>query len=347
NEINNEKFEYKNVCNDIIDGCYNLNWEDKRLIVDHIYLNCIKKDKETSENIKKHIAYIFYFCEYILKNENTLHTQKKNFIKCFYYTMPNKCLYLILNSLYFGKKNHKYVQCVEVITNIFICRYIQYKYNRNEHSTDIMRKSKQETGNEEKTKKVNDKSNKHDYLGTNNDINDVDIQERNIFPSNFNSDSNNFDFSEYSYDKKNKKDACSNEITNEINDSNEYTNAEQVEDNNDKTKLFMQAYYSIVKIRYFHEIPINKHIFRELCINIDYIDKKKFIKFLFFLYKYNFGEIKYILMLQKKCALYMDLYYAHSSCRILEFLCKKLNISIDANPKSVPTKQTSYDYENK
>ncbi|CDU20442.1 uncharacterized protein PY17X_1408800 [Plasmodium yoelii] len=369
NEINNEKFEYKNVCNDIIDGCYNLNWEDKRLIVDHIYLNCIKKDKETSENIKKHIAYILYknkkyskyinndiilnenflsyFCEYILKNENTLHTQKKNFIKCFYYTMPNKCLYLILNSLYFGKKNHKYVQCVEVITNIFICRYIQYKYNRNEHSTDIMRKSKQETGNEEKTKKVNDKSNKHDYLGTNNDINDVDIQERNIFPSNFNSDSNNFDFSEYSYDKKNKKDACSNEITNEINDSNEYTNAEQVEDNNDKTKLFMQAYYSIVKIRYFHEIPINKHIFRELCINIDYIDKKKFIKFLFFLYKYNFGEIKYILMLQKKCALYMDLYYAHSSCRILEFLCKKLNISIDANPKSVPTKQTSYDYENK
>ncbi|CAD2112832.1 conserved Plasmodium protein, unknown function [Plasmodium vinckei] len=366
NEINNEKFEYKKSCNDNIDGCYNLDWKDKRLIVDHIYQNNISKVKETSQNIKKHIAYILYknkkyskyinndiilnetflsyFRKLILKNENTLHTPKKNFIKCFYYTMPNKCLYLILNSLYLDKKNQKYIQCIEVITNIFICRYIQYKYNRNEDSTDIMKKSKHETGNEEKMKRVNDKSNKYDDLGINNDI-----QERNIFSSNFSPDSNNFDFSEYSsYDKKNQKDVYSNEITNEINDSNEYKNVEQVEDNNnDETKLFMQAYYSIVKIRYFHEMPINKHIFRELCINIDYIDKKRFIKFLFFLYKYNFGEIKYILMLQKKCALYMDLYYAHSSCRIIEFLCKKLNISIDENPKSIPTKQTSYDYENK
>ncbi|CAD2103674.1 conserved Plasmodium protein, unknown function [Plasmodium vinckei lentum] len=366
NEINNEKFEYKKSCNDNIDGCYNLDWKDKRLIVDHIYQNNISKVKETSQNIKKHIAYILhknkkyskyinndiilnenflsYFRELILKNENTLHTPKKNFIKCFYYTMPNKCLYLILNSLYLDKKNHKYIQCIEVITNIFICRYIQYKYNRNEDSTDIMKKSKHETGNDEKMKRVNDKSNKYDDLGINNDI-----QERNIFSSNFSPDSNNFDFSEYSsYDKKNQKDVYSNEITNEINDSNEYKNVEQVEDNNnDETKLFMQGYYSIVKIRYFHEMPINKHIFRELCINIDYIDKKRFIKFLFFLYKYNFGEIKYILMLQKKCALYMDLYYAHSSCRIIEFLCKKLNISIDENPKSIPTKQTSYDYENK
>ncbi|KEG04352.1 conserved Plasmodium protein, unknown function [Plasmodium vinckei vinckei] len=349
NEINNEKFEYKKVCNDNIDGCYNLDWKDKRVIVDHIYQNNISKVKETSQNIKKHIAYILYknkkyskyinndiilnenflsyFRELILKNENTLHTSKKNFIKCFYYTMPNKCLYLILNSLYLDKKNHKYIQCIEVITNIFICRYIQYKYNRNE----------------EKMERENDKSNKYDDLGINNDT-----QERNIFSSNFGPDSNNFDFNEYSsYDKKNQKDVYSNEITNEINDSNEYTNVEQVEDNNDETKLFMQAYYSIVKIRYFHEMPINKHIFRELCINIDYIDKKRFIKFLFFLYKYNFGEIKYILMLQKKCALYMDLYYAHSSCRIIEFLCKKLNISIDENRKSIPTKQTSYDYENK
>ncbi|SCM24445.1 conserved Plasmodium protein, unknown function [Plasmodium chabaudi adami] len=349
NEINDEKFEYKKARNDNIDGCYDLNWEDKRLVIDHIYQNCISKDKETSQNVKKHIAYLLYknkkyskyinndiilnenflsyFRELILKNENTLHTPKKNFIKCFYYTLSNKCLYFILNSLYLEKKNCKYIQCVEVITNIFICRYIQYKYNRND----------------EEMKKGDDKSNIENDLGINNDI-----QERNIFSSTFSSDSNNLDLSEYSYDKKNKKDAYSNEITNEINDNNEYTNIEQVEDNNNnETKLFMQAYYSIVKIRYFHEIPINKHIFRELCINIDYIDKKKFIKFLFFLYKYNFGETKYILMLQKKCALYMDLYYAHSSCRIIEFLCKKLNISIDENPKSIPTKQTSYDYENK
>ncbi|EUT81107.1 hypothetical protein PFAG_04326 [Plasmodium falciparum Santa Lucia] len=110
-------------------------------------------------------------------------------------------------------------------------------------------------------------------------------------------------------------------------------------------KRFIEIYYRIIKVRYYHELAINKHIFRELCINNEYLDNHKFLSLLFFIYKYKFDEIKYIFMLQKRCFLYKELYYTHSNYRIISFLCKKLNIHIDDNIRTTPTKQTSYDYE--
>ncbi|SBT31441.1 hypothetical protein POVWA2_054330 [Plasmodium ovale wallikeri] len=92
--------------------------------------------------------------------------------------------------------------------------------------------------------------------------------------------------------------------------------------NEDAIKTFTQIYILALRVRYFHKMPVNKHIFRELCINNKYIDNRKFLNFLFFLYKYKFDEM-----------------------RIIEFLCKKLKIGLEENSRTIPTKQTSYDYQ--
>ncbi|CRH02334.1 conserved Plasmodium protein, unknown function [Plasmodium relictum] len=354
-EMHFNKFSYAAKNNEIVKNSYNFDNNEKKMIIDTLYKNCISKYNETKT--KKRIAYI------LLKNNNDINcvnndiifketflstfihfTIKKKFhFTCLFYNMTNESLFLILKSLGIKKKNPKYMHSIDIITNIFIFRYIQYIYS-------------------DKTYNINSlKGNTYSYINNYDDEEKLHIKDINKLSVNLSlslncinkkendehKNINNKNINNYNLENKNKNQNKKEEKynTSEYNNNNTNSGDECKSGISPLMKKFIQIYYTIIKIRYIHEMSINKHIFRELCINIDYIDNKNFLRLLFYIYKYKFLETKYLLMLQKKCFLYKDLYYTHSNYRILDFLCKKLKINIEETIRTTPTKLTSYDYE--
>ncbi|SPJ11808.1 conserved Plasmodium protein, unknown function [Plasmodium sp. DRC-Itaito] len=393
-ERNNDMFicKLKDMDNEKINNFFNINTNEKRILIDIIYNNRVNKNIHDEKRIKKRIAYILYknnniynsVHNDIIIDEQFLNTffkyvvnKKKYNSICSFYSLTNESLYLILNSLQIKKKKEKYIECIELITNIMIFRYIQYTYNEEDgkknysyqkeeyynvaknfnscndnlylikdiknlqlnlnlsfdelafekrKQKEIKNKKNYEHVQVNNKKVCNGDDNKKTYtLEDNNNIKGINNERENLYNANPNIENNNSYISISCNDKE------------EI-DKNGF------QDNN-IMKRFIEIYYRIIKVRYYHELPINKHIFRELCINNEFLDNHKFLSLLFFIYKYKFDEIKYIFMLQKRCFLYKELYYTHSNYRIISFLCKKLNIHIDDNMRTTPTKQTSYDYE--
>ncbi|SOV17238.1 conserved Plasmodium protein, unknown function [Plasmodium gaboni] len=396
-ERNTDKFMYrlKNMDQEKINNIFNINTNEKRTLIDIIYNNRVHKNIHDEKKIKKRIAYILYKNNNIFNsvnndiiiNEEFLNTfftyvvnkKKYNFMCSFYY-MTNESLYLILNSLQIKKKNEKYIECIELITNIMIFRYIQYTYNEEEGRNYSNQKEEyynveknlnssndnlyvikdiknlqlnlnlsfDELAKEKRKLQEIKKKKNYEHVQVNN-TNVCKIEEKEkqkyILEDNYN---NNI-MKKINNERENLYNTNTN-IENKNNciniscDDKEVIDKNTFEDNN-IMKRFIEIYYRIIKVRYFHELPINKHIFRELSINNEYLDNHKFLSLLFFIYKYKFDETKYIFMLQKRCFLYKELYYTHSNYRIISFLCKKLNIHIDDNIRTTPTKQTSYDYE--
>ncbi|SBT82252.1 conserved Plasmodium protein, unknown function [Plasmodium ovale] len=385
-EINCEKFSYQGKQKKNVNSYYNLNSKEKRLIINNIHLNCITKNNETVK-VKRHIAFILcrnkkyskyvnndiifgekflnFFWEFILK--------KKNFFQCLYYSMTNESLFLILKTLQMKKKNQKYVHCVEVITNVFICRYIQHKYSetvtnapstkRGEDSSNILTPC-----NDNNLHILDNKRGSLDCILSLNSTNAggtlyfAQAHDNQLIPREFlnkgdstvqnrieeEATSGSEDVEDVSNaDGMVKEEECGDASLLDDTPARGSTRSKGNSDsgNEDAIKTFTQIYILALRVRYFHKMPVNKHIFRELCINNKYIDNRKFLNFLFFLYKYKFDEMRYILMLQKRCFLYKDVYYSHSNCRIIEFLCKKLKIGLEENSRTIPTKQTSYDYQ--
>ncbi|SOV81031.1 conserved Plasmodium protein, unknown function [Plasmodium sp. gorilla clade G3] len=402
-ERTSDKFMYKlrNMYNEKINNFFNINRDEKRRLIDIIYNNRVNKNVHDEKKIKKRIAYILY------KNNNIYNSvdndiiideeflnvffkyvvnKKKYNCICSFYYITNESLYLILNSLQIKKKKEKYIECIELITNIMIFRYIQYTYNEEESKNysyqkeeyynvvknlnycndnlyvikDIknlqlnlnlcfdelaIEKRKHEEIKKKKKIKLKKKKNyEHVQVNNNKLCKDDEYKKKYTLE-----DNNNNNIKKINNESENFYNANTN-IENDKNSiSISYYDKDEIDKNefqdNKVMKSFIEIYYRILKVRYYHELPINKHIFRELCINNEYLDNHKFLNLLFFMYKYKFDEIKYIFMLQKRCFLYKELYYTHSNYRIVSFLCKKLNIHIDDDIRTTPTKQTSYDYE--
>ncbi|CRG97474.1 conserved Plasmodium protein, unknown function [Plasmodium gallinaceum] len=329
---------------------YNFNNNEKRMIIDVIYKNCISKYDEIKT--KKRIAYILHHNNYvsyanndIIFNETFLSTfnqfilKKKYHFTCLLYNMTNESLFLILKSLRIKKKNSKYMNSIEIITNIFILRYIHCIYSDQTDNINSLKRNNSNHINNYDDEKLNIKDIKKLSVNLRLSLNNVNGKKDDKQINTNNKNINNTEKKNRNCNKKEEYDNTT-EYNNNI-DSEKECKSEV----SSFIKNFIQIYYTIIKIRYFHEMPINKHIIRELCININYVDNNKFLRLLFYIYKYKFDEIKYLLMLQKKCFLYKDLYYTHSNYRIIEFLCKKLKINIDENIRTTPTKLTSYDYE--
>ncbi|KOB61979.1 hypothetical protein PFHG_03732 [Plasmodium falciparum HB3] len=392
-ERNSDMFTYKlkDMDNKKINNLFNINANEKRTLIDIIYNNNVNKNIHDEKRIKKRIAYILYknnniynsVHNDIIIDEEFLNTffkyvvnKKKYNSVCSFYFMTNESLYLILNSLQIKKKKEKYIECIELITNIMIFRYIQYTYKEEEGKKNYSYQ-KEEYYNVAKNfsygndnlyvikdiknlqlhlnlsfdelaikKKKKKKNYEHVQVNSKKVCKDDDDKKRYTLEDNNNNNNN--------IERINKKRENIYNDNSNIENKNSYISIscddkEEIDKNvfqdNSIMKRFIEIYYRIIKVRYYHELAINKHIFRELCINNEYLDNHKFLSLLFFIYKYKFDEIKYIFMLQKRCFLYKELYYTHSNYRIISFLCKKLNIHIDDNIRTTPTKQTSYDYE--
>ncbi|GAB68753.1 hypothetical protein PCYB_141810 [Plasmodium cynomolgi strain B] len=336
-----------------------LDGEDKRMLISKIHQNCITT----------------------WRDQDKLVLRKKTILSpCSYYDMTNDSLLLILNSLRTRKKNPKYMQSVDIITNIFLFRYIQYKYSEEANEDNLSKRCASEKvpfldpqvvdmqGGERGLclnldLDINSDANLDSSLDSNLDSNlDCNFSQREAH-----GEGTPFQQNEQrgrrthnnAVQRKGESQRCVS-VTSAPGDdtqkgaSNSPSSTDEGNLNGDNQMMkkkdalrrYIRIYYAIVKVRYFHEMSINKHIFRELCVNREYIDNAIFLNLLFFIYKYKFDEMRYILLLQKKCALYKDLYYTHSNCRIVEFLCKKLKINLDDSVRTTPTKQTSYDYEN-
>ncbi|ANQ10103.1 Uncharacterized protein PCOAH_00038080 [Plasmodium coatneyi] len=363
-----------------------LNGEDKRLLISRIHQNCITTWKD-QDKVKKRIAYILcknksysrYVNNDILFDEKFLSLlvqivlkKKTIFSSCSYYDMMNDSLLLILKSLRTRKKNPKYMQSVEIITNIFLFRYIQYKYREEANEDNLSKRCASEKVPFLDPQVVDVQGGERGLclnldLDVNSDAKLDSHLDCNLFqrwahgeetPAQQNEQCRRRTHNN-SLQREEKSDPCVS-ITNAPGDDSQkgasnspssvdegnLNGENQMTKRKDALRRYIRIYYTIVKVRYFHEMSINKHIFRELCVNREYIDNGIFLNLLFYIYKYKFDEMRYILLLQKKCALYKDLYYTHSNCRIVEFLCKKLKINLDDSVRTVPTKQTSYDYEN-
>ncbi|VWU53240.1 conserved protein, unknown function, partial [Hepatocystis sp. ex Piliocolobus tephrosceles] len=188
-EIKNEKYSYEEYKkkNDLINWCDNYDWKEKRLIINGILKNCMYTNNNVShEQVKKHIAYVLYrnrnYLKYInndiIFDENFLNfyfnfimeKKKKNFSKCLYYNMTNESLFLIFKSLYIKKKDPQYIQCVETITNLFICKYIEYKCNNPDSTYAIKNRDlggKLKKNNATDLDKPYEHVEKNDYVCTN------------------------------------------------------------------------------------------------------------------------------------------------------------------------------------
>ncbi|GAW83294.1 hypothetical protein, conserved [Plasmodium gonderi] len=371
-ESGSQTFSYQKKSTEGIKSFTYLEWNEKRLVISRIYEKCITKYKD-QDKVKKRIAYILcknkgyskYINNDIIFDEEFLNfffqlvLEKKTLFQCSYYKMTNECLFFILKSLQMGKKNAKYMQSVNIITNIFMFRYIHYKHRDQLSSEELSKKCTSENlqfldpyiidiVNAERELCLNlnlslNRMNKKDT--SNNQIpQNASRMDNNVWDRRFEYQYNTHITDKSARENITQKGATTFDRSSTIG-SNINEEYEMMKKRN-TLKRFIKIYYTIVKVRYFHEMPINKHIFRELCLNTDYIDNSIFLNLLFFIHKYKFEEMKYILMLQKKCLLYKDLYYTHSNCRVVEFLCKKLKINLEENVRTTPTKQTSYDYEN-
>ncbi|KMZ97064.1 hypothetical protein PVNG_00092 [Plasmodium vivax North Korean] len=346
---------------------------DKRLLISRIHQNCITTWRD-QDKVKKRIAYILcknkgysryvnndvIFDEKFLPLLVQLVLRKKTISPpCSYYDMSNDSLLLILKSLRTRKNNPKYMQSVDVITNIFLFRYIQYKYSEEAKGDDLSQRGASESGlclsldldvnsyiklegNLDGTVVSNLSQGGAHGGGTPAQQNDQrGRRTHNIAVQRKGESQRGVSVTSAPGDDTQTGAPNSRSSTDEGNIHGE----NQMTKKKDALRRYIRIYYTIVKVRYFHEMSINKHIFRELCLNREHIDNAIFLNLLFFIYKYKFDEMRYILLLQKKCALYKDLYYTHSNCRIMEFLCKKLKIHLDDSVWNFPTMQTSYDYE--
>ncbi|EUD68774.1 hypothetical protein C922_00462 [Plasmodium inui San Antonio 1] len=381
-----QKFSYQSKRTGGTQNVSYLDGRDKRLLISRIHQNCITKCGD-QDKVKKRIAYILcknrsyarYVNNEIIFDEKFLSLlvqlvlRKKTISPpCSYYDMTNDSLLLILKCLRTRKKNPKYMQSVEVITNIFLFRYIQYKYSEEANEDNLSKRCASEKVPFLDSQvvdmqgggrglclnldlHVNSDAKMNSYLECNlsqhrDHAEGTPVQKdkqcgrrtHNTALQRKGEHQPSVSFTSAPGDDTQKGASNSPSSTDEgnLNEENQMTNKK------DTPRKYIRIYYTIVKVRYFHEMSINKHIFRELCVNREYIDNAIFLNLLFFIYKYKFDEMRYILLLQKKCALYKDLYYTHSNCRIVEFLCKKLKINLDDSVRTIPTKQTSYDYEN-
>ncbi|CAA9990689.1 conserved Plasmodium protein, unknown function [Plasmodium knowlesi strain H] len=385
-EGSSQKFSYQSKQTRSTQNVSYLNGQDKRLLISRIHQNCITTCKD-QDKVKKRIAYILcknksysgYINNAIIFDEKFLSLfvqlafrKKNNFSSCSYYDMMNDSLLLILKSLRTRKKNPKYMQSVEIITNIFLFRYIQYKYSEEANEGNLSKRcasekvpfldppmvdmQRGERGlclNLDLDVNSDEKLYSHLYCnlskrGPQGEATPVQQNEQrgNITHDNVVQAPGesqrivSIPNATEKYTQKGASNTPSSVDEGNLNGENQMTKRK------DALMRYIRIYYTIVKVRYFHEMSINKHIFRELCLNREYIDNAILLDLLFYIYKYKFDEMRYILLLQKKCTLYKDLYYTHSNCRIVEFLCKKLKINLDDSVRTIPTKQTSYDYEN-
>ncbi|KJP90064.1 hypothetical protein AK88_00233 [Plasmodium fragile] len=385
-EGTSEKFSYQLKQTRATQNVSYLDGGDKRLLISRIHQNCITTWKD-QDKIKKRIAYILcknkgysrYVNNDIIFDENFLSllvqlvlNKKTISSPCSYYDMMNDSLLLILKSLRTRKRNPKYMQSVDIITNIFLFRYIQYKYSQEVNEDNLSKRCASEKVPFLHPQVIDMQGGEKGLclnldLEVNSDAKldchlDFHLSQRGALGEGTADQQNELHGSRIrniAVQREGDSQRCVN-VTNApgddsqkgVSNSPSSTDERNVNGENQMTKKkdalrrYIQIYYTIVKVRYFHEMSINKHIFRELCLNREYIDNAIFLNLLFYIYKYNFDEMRYILLLQKKCALYKDLYYTHSNYRIVEFLCKKLKINLDDNVRSIPSKQTSYDYEN-